>query len=450
MPSSTPGRTRAPDRFKKLVGGASDTIKRILRRPADFVTRPTERPEPRDRWQCLGLNRVRAEGTGILSRPFKPHVDRSFPQSVFVMTRQNYRFNTYIGVDDRSMTSVKAVMDSGAGSNFIRKEILPKVVLDRVKQLPERMDIRDASNRRVHILGKVRLRVRLGSRAEWVHLHVVQNLGTDVILGCEYLDKHVESIRPRKRLVTLYDGTTVPILRGQNPSKFFKTMIPEPEADVARATRKQDKVRVQTHVSLKPGSQTWVEAVTTVSGTIWMEPNMKLYTIHECLASNRVADVEAGKVFRILVANFEERTKQLAKGQVIATATANPTNLVETTISHAELLGLVDDKTAQMYRKYNKSARDEAVINEYLRDLRNSHVGEDETPVTADDIDLSGVDETYHKRIRTMLRKHESMWSGQLGKIQVTEHRIELKPGAKPHKAQPKRSGLKERELTEF
>ncbi len=369
---------------------------------------------------------------------------------MFVMTRQNYRVNAYIGVNECSMTCLASVLDTGAGSSFIKKEILPAALLERVKGIPNPTDIRDASNRRVSILGKIRLRVRLGSRSDWVHFNVVQNLGTEVILGCDFMDKHVDAIRPRKRKVTLDDGTSVPILRRHTPSKWYRTMIPEPEAASDKTVNEASKVKILTPIVLKPGSQTWVEVTTAISGTVLMEPNGRLYRNHTCLASNGVAEVEADKPFKVLVANFGDYPKQLAQGQVVATAYANPTNLVESTISHAELLGLCDDKEAMRYRKHNANARDESVINDYLRDLRSSHMGEDEKPVTADDIDLSGVPKSYHKRIRTMLRKHESMWSGQLGEITVTEHHIDLKPGARPYKAQPRRAGLKERELTEF
>ncbi len=417
----------------------------------DFVNRkPDPPPELVDRWSCLGRSRTGSQGIGILSRPFRPHVDWKSPQSVFVMTRQNYRVNAYIGVSGCSMTSFASVLDTGAGSSFIRKEILPTALLEQVKSTPNQADIRDASNRRVSILGRIRIRVRLGSRSDWVHFNVVQNLGTNVILGCDFLDKHVDAIRPRKREVPLDDGTRVPILRKHTPSKWYRTMIPEPEPASEKIVNNTSKVKVLTPVVLKPGAQTWVEVATTISGTVLMEPNARLYRNHTCLASNGVAEVEADKPFNVLVANFGNHPKQLALGQVVATAYANPTDLVESTISHAELLGLCDDKAAMRYRKRNADARDETVINNNLRDLRSSHMGEDEKPVTADDIDLSGVDKSYHQRIRAMLRKHESMWSGQLGEITVTEHHIDLKPDARPHKAQPRRAGLKERELIEF
>ena len=102
--------------------------------------------------------------------------------------------------------------------------------------------------------------------------------------------------------------------------------------------------------------------------------------------------------------------------------------MIESNVSHAEVKVLCDDKTAQLYRKRNASAKDEIVINGYLRDFRNSHMVEDEEPVTADDIDLSGVDKKYYARIRKILQKHEKMWSGHLGKVEVTEQNIELVP----------------------
>ena len=69
-----------------------------------------------------------------------------------------------------------------------------------------------------------------------------------------------------------------------------------------------------------------------------MAPNVRLYQNHTCLASNGVAEVEADKPFAVLVANFGDHPKTLALGQVVATADVNPSNLVESNVSHAEVL----------------------------------------------------------------------------------------------------------------
>ena len=48
-----------------------------------------------------------------------------------------------------------------------------------------------------------------------------------------------------------------------------------------------------------------------------------------------------------------------------------------------------------------------------------------------------------------MLKKHESMWLGELGEISITEHAIDLVPGAGPFKSAPYKAGPRARELGE-
>ena len=67
--------------------------------------------------------------------------------------------------------------------------------------------------------------------------------------------------------------------------------------------------------------------------------------------------------------------------------------------------------------------------------------------MTVDEIDLSQVDSRFHGRIRAMLKRHASMWSGKLGEINITEHAIDLKPDARPIAVPPYRAGPKTREL---
>ena len=84
----------------------------------------------------------------------------------------------------------------------------------------------------------------------------------------------------------------------------------------------------------------------------------------------------------------------------------------------------IEENEKLSYKKRNLNARDTALINKHLADLRESHMQEDETPMTAENIDLSEVSEEYHEEICKMLRKHETMWSGKLGNINITEHSI--------------------------
>ena len=159
-----------------------------------------------------------------------------------------------------------------------------------------------------------------------------------------------------------------------------------------------------------------------------------------------VADVIADKPFKVLVANFSDNVVSLLPHQVIATAADHPETLVESHMSHAEVFGLIPDNRDTKFRKRPINTKDIDVINRQLADQRELHMGEDEKPITADDIDID-VPEDKVADVRTMLKKHEGAWSGQLGEINVTELRIDLKPDAIPFKSAPYCAGPKTREL---
>ena len=90
-----------------------------------------------------------------------------------------------------------------------------------------------------------------------------------------------------------------------------------------------------------------------------------------------------------------------------------------------------------------------STINQYLSKLQKTKEETIKETMRAEEVPLEEVPEEYHQRIRKMLKKHESMWLGELGEISVTEHSIDLVPGARPFKSAPYRAGPKARELEE-
>ena len=50
-------------------------------------------------------------------------------------------------------------------------------------------------------------------------------------------------------------------------------------------------------------------------------------------------------------------------------------------------------------------------------------------------------DNKFRGHVLEMLRKHSSLWSGALGTIRATEHRIALEPGTKPIRSMPYHKG---------
>lgn len=137
-----------------------------------------------------------------------------------------------------------------------------------------------------------------------------------------------------------------------------------------------------------------------------MDHQIPFYINFRYIAGTGVAYVKAGKPFRILVASFGNIRVTLLPHQVVATSFEHPEPLVEYSISHAEVFGLIADNSDTKYRKKYTNSRDINTIDKNLAYNREQHMSKDENPVTSDNIDIEVPYETVQS-VRDMLRKHE-------------------------------------------
>ena len=151
---------------------------------------------------------------------------RGDPETVYILAKRNYKVHANIGFDRRSTARFASVCDTGAGASFIRKGIIPEAAWPKIQPIPNANHVRDANNRQVNICGIIELFVDIGGRGKYIHFNVVERLATEVIIGCDYCDDHVEYIRPRKQEVELADGTIVPIIR--QPDRRAPDAVPLP------------------------------------------------------------------------------------------------------------------------------------------------------------------------------------------------------------------------------
>lgn len=101
---------------------------------------------------------------------------------------------------------------------------------------------------------------------------------------------------------------------------------------------------------------------------------------------------------------------------------------MESNIFHKKILSIVPEsepyeQISSLFRKRQKSGKDPELINKHLADLRESHTDQDETLMKVVDIPLV-VPEEPHENIRTLLEKHDPMWFGTFGCINVTKNSI--------------------------
>ena len=89
-------------------------------------------------------------------------------------------------------------------------------------------------------------------------------------------------------------------------------------------------------------------------------------------------------------------------------ASAHPEKIVESDVTHAALLGLIPDDVVTKYRKRHINIWDIEKINKHLADEIERHMGDEEKPVTAEEIILV-VPKEEEEKVINMLRKHENM-----------------------------------------
>ena len=160
---------------------------RILTRPhARLSSSPrSNNSTENDLWSNNNTNIIR-----YLQRPWRRIKKRHRPEAIFILAKRNYKVLANIGVTRRATQRFETILDTGAGSSFIRTNVLPDELLNKIRPLDDEPVIRDAGNRRVALRGSINLTVELGTRVEFVPFLVVDRLSTQVILGCDFCDKH--------------------------------------------------------------------------------------------------------------------------------------------------------------------------------------------------------------------------------------------------------------------
>lgn len=106
-----------------------------------------------------------------------------------------------------------------------------------------------------------------------------------------------------------------------------------------------------------------------------------------CLVCTGTAHVTPNTDFRIPIANLGKHPKTIAIGQTFSVAAEHPTSIMESPITHVELLCVAVEK---LYRKRPCDARDEEVINQSLAKNREAAFGEkEEATIRAETVPLS-------------------------------------------------------------
>ena len=268
------------------------------------------------------------------------------------------------------------------------------------------------------------------------------------------------------------------------------------------------KVRLAQKLYLPAFTQVKAKVRTTLGGLILLEPHSDMQTKYRVRAMNAVHDVVSGQPFSILLSNFSSKNITFPKGMVVAFAAHTPVSLVSLTGPASQVLcahlnipsetlpvnTILEDQHDNLTEvsafdhlsekeSASKDAHPEQTEPASIRDASATAQPDENGLITStpqaviengppaspqpslteqatldddhktdwkDAVNLSHMhNRTLRDKLWAVLSKHVSMYTGTLGTVRATEHRIDLKPGTKPIHMHPYRAGPKAREFME-
>jgi len=162
------------------------------------------------------------------------------------------------------------------------------------------------------------------------------------------------------------------------------------------------------------------------------------------LLHNAVAEFSPNTPQSLYTTNIGDVPVHLTKGYVIGTATAynGPLHVVEEEEEPGAVLMMGADPRDKPDEEFKTGQQAEERIDEgqpppHPPDKTNSKP----------EVHWEGVTDTLRGDVDDLVEEYKALWAGQLGKVDVTPHRIEVTPVARPRRAQPYRASHASRDI---
>jgi hypothetical protein len=242
-------------------------------------------------------------------------------ESVHLFQSRNYKFRASVGISRAVLFPVRDALDTGAGPNLVREDILPR---DwewwRVPNLPLTR-INNASGKHIIAKGFIDLHIQLGTTVHRVRFYAAPGLEVPCILGRNFINLHVKAILPKAKKVDLHDGASVAIaIKSDSASKA------PPREPVTLAST---KFRAAQRVIITPRCEAYVAVKTAVSERVAPNTESDWCRAGQGLSlANGIAYVRPQVPFKVRVINTLDQEIILPKGMVLGVALSHPEQIV--------------------------------------------------------------------------------------------------------------------------
>ena len=266
----------------------------------------------------------------------------------------------------------------------------------------------------------------------------------------------MNAIRTRDRCIELASGQVVPIIRRQ-ARRPIETSLPEHRDVGSRARSNLQTIRVARKITIPPHSEAIVKVSSHTSGLRIVEGRQAMWEKKRVVAASGIARIEPERMFEIQVANFSSEPVTLRKGERIATSLPVPIPASQDEVAAIEpderrQEGLFDP--SELSRPFQEIWETIGAIS-FEGDgtvISGSALDDPENAPGADspgEISLDHLTPEKRRRVKELVDSFPELWGPDLGRINITRHRLELTEGASPSYAQPYRAGPEKRKIIE-
>jgi len=294
---------------------------------------------------------------------------------------------------------------------------------------PPRTQVSDASGQLLKVNAEVSLTIYVGGAAMEYEFLVVKSLSVPLIRGWDFQRNYVETISAKTQTIKWDDGTSTVATRS-----WTENTRPAPPRRGNKPKAQAEAIRLRQGVTVGPRCIQAVQVCCNVKGIHLVRERAVKMSRRKVLLHNAVAEFSRNTPRSLYLTNIGDVPVHLTKGYVIGTATAynGPLHVVEEEEEPGAVLMMGADPRDMPDEEVKTGRQAEERIDEG----QPSPHPPDKTYLKPE-VNWEGVPDTLRGDVVDLLEEYQALWAGQLGKVDVTPHRIEVTPGARPRRAQP-------------
>ena len=333
----------------------------------------------------------------------------------------------------------RAVVDTGAGPIVIHADMLPEGRSDYSSRAPPRTQARDSSGQLLNVNAEVSLTIYVGVTAMEYDFLVFKSLSVPLILGWDFQSNYVDTISPKTQTMIWDDGTSTVAVRS-----WTGTTRPAPPRRGNKPKSHIGAFRFIKGVTVGPRCIQAVQVCGRVKAVHLVRERPVQMSRPKVLLHKAVVEFSHNTPRSLYLANNGDVPVHLTKRYVVGTATAynGPLHVVVDEEEPGAVLTMGGDTRGKPKKEVWTGPEAEKGI-----------YGGQPAPHPPDrtylkpEVHWEGAADTLRGNVDDLFEEYKALWPGKLGRVDVTPHRIEVTPGARPRRAQTYRESHASRDI---